>query len=62
MRRLPDRCYLCGDPVAVGAWFCCAHLWAQGIELHSEHREIRVRPLEGLRRLAAVAEKNGAAA
>lgn len=24
-RRLPGRCYLCGDP-AVGEWFCAAHL------------------------------------
>lgn len=32
MRRLPGRCYYCGDPVVVGAQFCVTHLWAQGIE------------------------------
>jgi hypothetical protein len=32
IRRLPGRCYFCGDPVVVGAQFCVAHLWAQGIE------------------------------
>ena len=31
-RLLPGRCYFCGDPVVVGAQFCIAHLWAQGIE------------------------------
>lgn len=29
MRRIPGRCYLCGDP-AVDEWFCAAHLWASG--------------------------------
>jgi DNA-directed RNA polymerase subunit N (RpoN/RPB10) len=32
IRRFPGRCYFCGDPVVVGAQFCIAHLWAQGIE------------------------------
>jgi len=32
VRRFPGRCYYCGDPVVVGAQFCVAHLWAQGIE------------------------------
>lgn len=27
IRRLPGRCYFCGDP-SVGEWFCAAHLWA----------------------------------
>lgn len=35
MRRIPDRCYLCGDPTA-SEWFCAAHLWAAGTELSSE--------------------------
>lgn len=26
-RRIPDRCYFCGDPT-VNEWFCAAHLWA----------------------------------
>lgn len=32
MRRFPGRCYYCGDPVVLGAQFCIAHLWAQGID------------------------------
>lgn len=35
MRRIPDRCYLCGDPT-VNEWFCVAHLWAGGGELSHE--------------------------
>lgn len=27
VRRLPDHCYLCGDPVST-PWFCLAHAWA----------------------------------
>jgi hypothetical protein len=30
VRRLPGRCYFCGDPCA-SFWFCAEHLWAQGL-------------------------------
>ena len=30
MRRLPGRCYFCGDPT-VSEWFCATHLWAEGL-------------------------------
>jgi hypothetical protein len=29
-RRLPDRCYLCGEP-SFTEWFCVAHLWATSV-------------------------------
>jgi len=32
-RRIPGRCYFCGDPVAIGVWFCAAHMWAEGLVL-----------------------------
>ena len=36
MRRLPGRCYFCGDPT-VGDWYCAAHLWAgEGLERAGE--------------------------
>lgn len=37
MRRIPNRCYLCGDPT-VDEWFCVAHLWAVGCQ-HSPQIE-----------------------
>lgn len=30
MRRIPDRCYFCGDPT-MGEWFCVEHVWALGV-------------------------------
>lgn len=36
MRRIPGRCYLCGDPCA-SYWFCIAHLWAEGILVTVDH-------------------------
>lgn len=38
MRRIPGRCYFCGDP-CVTFWFCTEHLWAQGLVIDARFGE-----------------------
>jgi len=71
-RRLPDNCYLCGDP-AVDGWHCVAHLWASspnrpvpsnGIERITREHAFWIERFtpEQIVELAGYLERNGVAA